>query len=235
MSTSPLGDALPTSSQMRNLTNAAEAAWHARQLREASRAFITGNFVLGICLLGTLLVVVHDDSVPGAPFVMCGLLAAYLVEMILAFRCMSRQRAQGIVTVISRREQEVRSAAVRPWRVATTFFVLFTLQAVMVGVWSIALPRMTTQTILVVLAGLPVLGVASFVRRYVEFRLWEDLLFAASVALAYVPFVFQAWALAPLSFLALLMAAVAMLCLHRRWMRWTRSMADEAETPGVRP
>ena len=68
------GGSLPTPAQMRTLHEASQAAWNARRMREASRAVITGNIALALCMLGTVLVVMHSRWVGTAgPFVACGL------------------------------------------------------------------------------------------------------------------------------------------------------------------
>ena len=54
------GGSLPTPAQMRTFYEASQAVWNARRMREASRAVITGNIALGICMLGTVLVVMHS-------------------------------------------------------------------------------------------------------------------------------------------------------------------------------
>jgi hypothetical protein len=221
-------DALPTPDQMRNYFAAAKAAWQTRRLREASRAVITGNLAFGACLLGTLLVVVHSDWFVGAaPFLMCGMLFGYLACLLASLRWMKRQRSRSSVTVIDRREAEAERARAHPVRTAVFFFAFFIFQMLALFFWSAAFKQMSTPAILATLAVAPVLAAGFFVYRYVEFRFWEDLLFAAAVVAAYTPFLLQAWGLTPLSFVSLAGVVVGTICLDRRWVAWARSLPPE--------
>jgi hypothetical protein len=221
------GGGLPTPAQMRTLYGASQAAWHARRMREASRAVITGNIALAICMLGTVLVVMHSRWVrPAGPFLACGLVYGDLAVMFFSLRWMKRRRAQSLVTVVDRREEEVRMAIARPWRAAAVLCALLVFQAVSVIGWSIGLHHMSNGAILASMSIGPLIGIFFFVRRYTIFRFWEDLLFAGCVALAYAPFFLESWDLTPLSLLSLLLVIPGTVSLHSRWAVWSRSLAD---------
>jgi hypothetical protein len=221
------GGGLPTPAQMRTFLEASQAAWYARRMREASRAVITGNIALAICMLGTVLVVMHSQRVRTAgPFLACGLVFGDLAVMFFSLRWMKRQRAQSLVTVVDRREEEVSKAIARPWRAAAVLCALLVFQAVSVIGWSIGLQYMSNGAILASLSITPLIGILFFVRRYMVFRFWEDLLFAGCVALAFAPFFLRTWDLTPLSLLSLLLVIPGTVSLHCRWAVWSRSLAD---------
>jgi hypothetical protein len=178
-------------------------------------------------MLGTVLVVMHSRSMGTAgPFVACGLVYGDLAVMFLSLRWMKRQRAHSLVTVVDRREEEVRKAVARPWRAVAVLFALLVFQAVSVIGWGIGLQHMSNGAILASLSIGPLIGIFFFVRRFVVFRFWEDLLFAGCVALAYAPFFLRSWDLIALSFLSLLLIIPGAASLHSRWVAWTRSLAD---------
>ncbi len=221
------GSGLPTPAQMRTLHKAYQAGWYARRMREASRAVITGNIALALCTVGTVLAVMHSRWVGTAgPFVACGLVYGDLAVMFLSFRWMKRQRAQSLVTVVDRREEEVRKAVARPRRAVAVVCALLVFQAVCVLGWNIAFHYMSNWAILTSLSITPLIGILFFVRRFGVFRFWEDLLFAGGVALAYAPIFLGSWDLAPLSFLSLSLVIPGTASLHSRWVAWTRSLAD---------
>jgi len=212
---------------MRTLYEASQAAWNARRMREAARAVITGNIALAICMLGTVLVVMHSRSMGTAgPFVACGLVYGDLALMFLSLRWMKRERAHSLVTVVDRREDEVRKAVARPWRAVAVLVALLGFQALSVIGWSIGLRHMSNAAILASLSIGPLIGILFFVGRFMVFRFWEDLLFAGCVALAYAPFFLRSWDLTPLSFLSLLLVFTGAASLHSRWVAWSRSLAD---------
>lgn len=127
-------------------------------------------------------------------------------------------------------------ASGRPARAVVVILAAFIIQAVSMVGWSMAFHQMSNWAILASLSIGPLLGIFFFVHRFVVFRFWEDLLFAVSVALAYAPFLLQAWDFTWLSFLALLLVILGAACLHIRWVTWTRSLADmgsEDATDGV--
>jgi hypothetical protein len=224
------GGSLPTPAQMRTFNEASQAVWHARQMREASRAVITGNIALVLSMLGAVLVVMHSHWVgTAAPFVTSGLVYGDLAILFLSLRWMKRQRAHSLVTVVDRREEDVRKAVSRPWRAVAVLCAFLVIYVVSVIGWRIALRHMTNPAILVSLSITPLIGIVFFVRRFVVFQFWEDLLFAGSVALAYSPLFVPAWDLVPLSFLALLLVILGTAFLHSRWVNWTRSLAEIGE------
>jgi hypothetical protein len=220
--------ALPTPEQMRNYFAAEKAAWQARRLRESSRAIITGNIAFVTCLLGTILVIVHSDWFKGAgPFVLCGIMLGYVACLIMSLRWMKRQRSQSSIMVIDQREAEAKRALARPVRVAVVVSGLYLFQVLAMVLWGVAFRHMSSAAILAALAVGPALAMGFFVYRFVEYRFWEDLLFAAAVLMAYTPFFVQTWDLTPLSFTALALVIVGTISLHRRWIHWTRSFPAE--------
>jgi hypothetical protein len=227
MADTTAGGSLPTPTQLRTLYEASQAASYARRMREASRAIIIGNIALGLCMLGTYLGVMHSHwAGAAAPFVTSGLVYGDLAILFLSLGWMKRQRAHSLVTVVDLREEKVRTAVARPWRVAAFFFAAVVFWVVSVIGWSIALRHMSNPAILASLSIGPLIGILYFVRRFVVFQFWEDLLFAVCVALAYAPFFLQSWDLSPLSFLSLLLVILGAASLHSRWVTWTRSLAD---------
>jgi hypothetical protein len=227
--------ALPTPEQMRNYLAAEKAAWLARRLREASRAMITGNIAFVACLLGTILVVVHSDWFAGAgPFVLCGIMLGYVACLILSLRWMMRERSRSSVMVLDQREVEARRALAHPVRVTVVISGLFLFQMLAVVLWGFAFRHMSNATILAALAVGPALATGFFVYRFVVYRFWEDLLFAAAVLMAHTPFFIHAWDLTPLCLAALAAVIVGTVSLHRRWVHWTRSLPAEDGDGGVR-
>jgi hypothetical protein len=217
---------LPTPAQMRAFNQATHAAWQARRMGEASRALVSGNIALGLCVLGTVLGVRHARwAGAAAPFVACGLLFGYLAGLFLSIRRMKRQRARAFVTVVDRREEDMRKAVARPRKMVAVIFALFVLQAVSAAGWSIALRHMSNSAILASLSIGPLMGMLFFVRRFVIFRFWEDLLFAGCVVLAYAPIFLRLSDLSPLSFLSLLLVILGTVSLHARWLTWSSSQA----------
>ena len=221
------------------LHEVSRAVENARRMREASRALITGNTALGICLIESLLVVVHADLFDNAaPFVMAGLVAGYLAVSIVSLRWMFRRRKQELVTVVDRREEAARTAAARPWRAAIVISAALIFQGVCIFFWGIALRHMSNGAILACVSIGPLFGALYFVHRFAIYRFWEDLLFAASVTLAYVPFLVQDGRLTPLCFLALFLVIFGAASLDRRWTIWTHSLVAEGGedlAEGVRP
>jgi len=221
-------DALPTPDQMRNYFAAANAAWQTRRLRESSRAIITGNIAFFACLISVVLVVMHSDWFDGTgPFVMCGLMFGYIACLLVSLRWMKRQRSRNSVMVIDRRQAAAEQAIGHPRRVAVIIFAFFVFQILTMTLWNVAFRHMSNSAILAALAIGPALATGFFVYRFVVFRFWEDLLFAAAVVMAYTPFFLQDWRLTPLSFASLAAVVVGTVCLHRRWVHWARSLPCE--------
>jgi hypothetical protein len=226
--TTTAGD-LPTPVQMAALLAATQAARQARRMREASRAIVTGNIALGVCLFGVVLVLMHAERGGSAtPLVACGLVYGYLAWLVVSRRWASRRRAGSVVTVVDQREEALRAAVSTPWKTAVVVFVALAVQAVFAAGWVIAFRHMSNTAILASLSVGPLLGASYFVLRFVQFQFWEDLLFAGCVALAFAPFFLQAWYLAPLSYASLALAVLGAASLHARWVAWTRALTAEA-------
>ncbi len=232
-------DALPTPEQMRNYFAAGKSAQKARRLREASRAIITGNIAAFICLVETVLVVQHagwTNSADGSGdagrmlmvnVVICGFIAWFF----LSLRWLKRQRSRSSVYVLDQYEAQ-RVPARRVRAVAMLVFAIMVL-GTGVAFWTIDVNRIPQWSIIAFLSVGPFAVVSYFVCRCVIFRFWEDLLFAAAVALAYLPFPFQAWHLAPLCLATFPMVIVGTICLHFRWVRWQRSaLLENVEAAG---
>jgi hypothetical protein len=221
------GGDLPSPAQMRGFNEATQAGWQARRMLQASRAVITGNMAFGLCLLGTVLVVMHSNQVGSAgPIVMAGLVWGYLIALVFTIRWMKRKKLKSLVTVIDRREAAARKASASPRRVAIVYFLFVVFQAICLLAWGIAFRHLSNSAILASLAIGPVIGIFFFVRRFALFQFWKDLLFAGCVALAYLPMFLRRWDLSPLSFLALVLVIAGGCSLNHRWVTWTRSLAD---------
>ena len=221
------GGDLPTPAQIRTFNEVTQAGWQARRMLEVSRVFITGNMAFGLCLLGTIVVVMNSNWVGSAgPIVMAGLVWGYLIALFFSIRWLKRQRAKSLVTVLDRREDEARKAPATRRRVAAVFFLAYVFQAICCLAWGIAFRHMSNTAILVSLSLGPIIGIGFFVRRFVLFQFWEDLLFAGCVVLAYAPMFLRRWDLTPLSFLALVLVIAGGCSLNHRWVTWTRSLAD---------
>ena len=230
-------DALPTPEQMRNYLAAAKSAQKARRLQEASRAIITGNIAAAVCLMESALVVQHAGwtSNTGRMLVLDGVIFGYIALAVLSLRWMKRQRSRSSVYVLDQFEAQ-RVPAKRVRAVAMLIFVFMALGTA-VALWTIDVNRLNQSAIIAVLSVAPLAAVVFFVCRFVMFRFWEDLLFAAAVALAYLPFPFQAWHLAPLCLATFPMVIVGTVFLHFRWVRWHRASAiqnDESVSEEVR-
>lgn len=227
------GGDLPTAAQMRTLLAASDAAWRARQLRETSRAVVTGNLAAGVCLFGVALSLMHSEWAQSvAPFVLCGLVYAYLAELFLSRRWMRRRQTRYPVTVTDRREEATRAALAQPRRMATIVLANVLVLIVATVGWMVAFDRMSNAAILAALGIGPLIGALFFVGRYAAFRLWEDLLFAGCVALAFAPFFLRA-DLVLLSFASLPLVAIGTASLHYRWARWVRSVEPTGAENGT--
>ncbi len=220
-------DALPTPEQMRNYFAAAKSAQKARRLQEASRAIITGNIAAATCLVETVLVVQHAGWTGDTlrMFILDGVLFGYIALAVLSLRWLKRRRLQSSVYVLNQFEAEAKRVPAR--QVCAMAMLYFVVMVLVTGVmlWTIDVNRVPQWAIIAVLSVGPLAGVGYFVSRFVMFRFWEDLLFAVAVALAYLPFPFQAWHLAPICLAAFPMVIVGTTCLHFRWVRWQRASA----------
>lgn len=221
------GGGLPTPAQMRTFYEISQAVWHARRMREASRAVITGNVAFVFCLVGAFLELAHSRWAGSAsPFVMCGLMFGYITGLALSLRWMKRQRSRSMVTVVDRREEAARTAVARPWMMTGYVVAIFVFQAAVAVAWGVAFRHMSNAAIVASLALCPIMGMLYFVARFVIYRFWEDLLFAGCVALAWAPFFLRAWGLTLLSLVSLFLVILGAASLHFRWLIWSRSLAD---------
>lgn len=229
----PTTDALPTPEQMRNYFAAAKSAQTARRLREASRAILTGNIAAGACLIETVLVAVHagwfvnEDGAGDAArmLVLDGIIFGFLAWLFLAQRWLKRQRSRSDVFVLDHVEADAQRAPAHPAR-AVAILIGFLVVQVLAGVlWIIAFRHLSNAAIVAALSAFPLLAVGYFLYRFLTFLFWEDLLFAAAVAVAWTPFLFQAWHLAPLCLASFPMVIVGTGCLHYRWVHWQQSSA----------
>jgi hypothetical protein len=151
----------------------------------------------------------------------------------MLLRWMKKQRLQSSVRVIDRREAEAEQTVAHPVRAAVVIMVFLVFQALTAAIWSLAFRHMSNAAILAALAATPVLAAGFFVRRFMIFRFWEDILFAAAVVTAYTPLILQNWSLTPLSFGSLAAAIFGTICLHLRWVSWARSIrAEDVEEAG---
>ena len=214
-------DALPTPEQMRNYFAAGKSAQKARRLQEASRAILTGNIAAAVCMMQTMLVLVHAEMF----FVNAIVVFGYVALAILSLRWRKRQRPRSSVYVLA--QVEAQPPPTR--RVRARMLLLFVVILLGEGVAFLAIDvnRIPQWSIIACLSVGPLAAVGYLVYCCAVFRFWEDLLFAAAVALAYLPFPFQAWHLAPLCLASFPMVIVATTCLHFRWVRWQRSVSPQ--------
>ena len=240
---------LPMPEQMRALNQSMVAAWHARRMREASRGIFIGNIAMAICLASTELVVMHLCSAdrgtrPGSdgpshswaqdigPFLALGLLGVYFAGLFFSLRWLKRHRYSNSVTVVDRNEEEARKAVTRPKRaIAILLGILIFLSLGTFG-WIFAFRNMSNQAIVISLFIGPCMAAVFFIFRFVSFRFWEDLVFAGSAILAFVPMFFiLRYDVSFLSFVSLGLVVAATASLQYRWIVWTRSLEKrEAET-----
>ena len=222
---------LPTPAQMGAFHNAARAAWHARRMREASRAVITDNIAFVVCMLTTQLVILGSGWT-GALFVLLGLFVGYLALLLLSIRWVKRQRAQSSVVVLDRREEEARTAVVQPRKVYAVFYAILAFQVGLTVCVAQAFRHMSGSAIVASLSLVPTIAILYFVRRFVLFLFWEDLLFAGCIALSHLVFLMNGGGLIVLSFVALLLVGLGTASLQWRWVRWTRSLPDSENEEG---
>jgi hypothetical protein len=136
--------------------------------------------------------------------------------------------------VLDQREVEAERAVAHPIRVAVVIAGLFLFQVLSVVLWGVAFRHMSSAAILAAMAVVPAVATGFFVYRFVVYRFWDDLLFAAAVIMAHTPFFVQDWDLTPLSLAALPVVILGTVSLHLRWVLWTRSLpAEEADGGGV--
>jgi hypothetical protein len=226
-------DALPTPEQMRNYLAASQSARQARRLQEASRAIITGNIAGAACLGETILVAFHagwfvrDDGSPDEfrMLTFSGGVWGLIACMFLSLRWLRHHRLRNPVYVLSRVEAEAKQLPARPIATMVIIICYFIGTFMVSGLWFVAFRHLSSSAILAILSVGPVIAFGYFVYRFVRFLFWEDLLFAAAVVLAWIPFPFMAWYLAPVCLAALPMVIMATLGLHLRWIRWQRSFA----------
>ncbi len=226
-------DALPTPDQMRNYFAAAKSAQKARRLQEASRAIITGNIAAAACLVETVLVVQHAGWAGDTlrMLILDGVLFGYIALAVLSLRWLKSRRLQSSVYVLN--QFETQRVPARQVRAVAMLSLIFIALGAGIALWTIDFNRVPQWAIIATLSVGPLLAVGYFVLRFVMFRFWEDLLFATAVALAYLPFPFQAWHLAPLCLATFPMVIVGTACLHFRWVRWQRASAlQNAESAG---
>ncbi len=223
---------LPTPAQMLAFNEVERATRTAVKLREASMAPAVGGIAVGFCVVGTALSVMHDSARyrGNSPFIGCAMVLGFIVWFVLSLRRMKLLRGASTVSVVDRREDDLRKAVVKPRKVALTLAFLMFINMISVVVWSIALRHMSNSAIVLSLALAPALGVGFFLYRLAKFGFWEDLLFAFAVGLAYSPLLLQQWRLSPLSFGAIGIAGFATWALHRQWLVWARSHEDKTFT-----
>jgi hypothetical protein len=146
---------------------------------------------------------------------------------LLSLRWLFGLRSSGGVKVVDRIEvnlNEIRKHPIRrlvPGYALTLAFLL---------AWSYLFKTMPYSGIMIVMWTVVAIYSGFFVGRFFLFHLWEDLLFAASVALAWGLYLLQARQLASLAIVPPLAVIVGTVCLHHRWRNWVRSLpASEAE------
>jgi hypothetical protein len=226
---------LPTPDQMRALNQALDAAWNARRLREASRGILVGSIAMSLCVISTVLVVMHSQWAEGiAPFLSCGILLVYFVGLHFSIRWLKQQRGSSPATVVDQTEEVIRTAAARPMRAIPILLLSLLVQAAASIGWFYAFRHMSNEAILASLSVGPLLASTFFVYRFVSFRFWEDLVFAGCVILAFVPMFFvRRVDVSFLSFVAIGLTAIATVMLQRRWTTWTQSLEEPESETGI--
>ena len=101
------------------------------------------------------------------------------------------------------------------------------------AMWSILFKVMPGSEVVLTMWLVTAIMAGLFVGRFVLFQFWEDLVFAASVAMAWSLYLLQDRRLAALAIVPLLAVVVATACLDRRWRVWVRDLrVADAETEG---
>jgi len=216
------------------LHDADRAARQTRRLLEASRGILTGNIALISCLPATLMAwwqAGGDRNRFLGALVMIGFAAWVAVSL----RWMVRLRSSGGVRVVDRIEANLDAIRKHPFRRLAPAYAL-TFGALLA--WSYLFKVLPYSGVVIAMWSVTGVLTGLFIARFVWFRFWEDLLFAASVASAWALYLLPVGRLAPLAIVPPLAVILGTVCLHRRWRAWVCSLpAPEAASasPGACP
>ncbi|HEV3162557.1 MAG TPA: hypothetical protein VGZ22_00855 [Isosphaeraceae bacterium] len=216
------------------LQDADQAARQARRLVDASRGIITGNIAMAFCLPPMLMVLWEAAPHADGSRILGALLSlAFLAWVVMSIRMFPRLRSAGAVSVVDRVEVNLNEIQKHPFRrlVPAYAWVLgwFLLWGYLFKVMPYSAVVITMWTVTAVLTGV-------FIGRFVYFQFWEDLVFAASVTLAWGLYLLRLPRLALVAALPPIAVILATICLYQRWRTWVRSVpAAEAglAAPGV--
>jgi len=212
---------LPTAEQMRAYFDVQRAVRLAARLREASRALLTGCVASGLCLAGAMLAIMHDTARFGksGPIVMCLLIYPYLVYFWWCIRLTKRHADSGMTPLDDLNPANPQAGA-NTRALALSLAVTFGLMAGAAVLRSYAFRVMSNSQMLLALSIAPIAGVVFHMIRMVKFEFWEERLLAMAVAMAYGPFLLQAWRWTPLCFVAIGLTELAKWSMFRRWLKW---------------
>jgi hypothetical protein len=202
------------------LRDADRAARQARRLLEASRGILSGNIALISCLPATLMAwwqAGGDRNRLLGALVMIGSAAWVAVSL----RWMVRLRSSGGVRVVDRVEANLDAIGKHPFRRLAPAYAL-TFGAFLA--WSYLFEVLPYSGVVIAMWSVTGVLTGFFIARFVLYRFWEDLLFAASVASAWALYLLPVGRLAPLAIVPPQAIIVGTICLHRRWRAWVRSL-----------
>ena len=206
------------------LQDADQAAKQTRRLVDASRSIVTGNLAMGSCLPATLMVWWEVDRDVDRSRVLGALvMIGFAVWVLVSFRWMIRLRSSGGVKVVDFIETNLNSVRKHPFRQVVPVYAVM---LVMCLIWSYLFRVMPYLGVLIAMWTVVAVWAGFFVGRFFRFRFWEDLLFAASVALAWCLYLLQARQLAALAIVPPLAVIVGTFCLHQRWRHWVASLPE---------
>ena len=215
------------------LERAERAAWRTRRLLDASRAILTGTIACGCCL--PAVVMIGWDATAGddlGRILGCLVIIAFSIWMLVSVFWLIPRRSRGGIKVVDRFE-----ANLSPGR--KNFFWRFLPACAFVlgatAMWSILFKVLPGSGMVLAMWLVTAIMAGRFVGRFVLFQFWEDLVFAASVAIAWSLYLPRDRRLAALAIVPLLAVVVATACLDRRWRVWARDLrVADAETEGRR-
>ncbi len=206
-----------------SLLRADRAAWRVRRLMDSSRCLLTGNMAFLCCLPATIM---SSWSLVEADWArILGALVLFIAEfgIVVSFLRMGRLRAMAGLEVVDRVEVNLKEFGKIPNRRRVGFLTLYVAYMILCTIlFTKVLPFWG------MIAGMW-LGAAFmagfFVRRFVLFQFWEDLLFAASILMAWSLFLSQLRTeyMKILVLMPPLEVLVGTTFLYMRWREWARS------------
>lgn len=233
------------------LREADRAALQARRLLDASRSLLTGNIAMGCCLPPLMMITVRFLRNDRDFWLWMMVVPMFLGWVVASTWVLVRHRSAGEVKVVDGLALEVRQLKERPSRfpgfaIRLPGFIVPASVGLVVGSWLLRykvglyvvwhlkqwLPAPINSIVffssfillVVILIGL-------FIGRFVVYRFWEDILFAASIALAWVlpALLPRGDGLAVLAAIPVLAVIVGTTSLNRRWRLWFRTQVNAPE------